>query len=107
MMKLNIMMKILFITLILLIISLASCKGPKEALKAPDYAKDTLVTKNMIDGSVFRLPSDTSKMIIVYNIIEQEDKKKRISDETIRASVGQFFSTISTIFALYLNDNKQ
>jgi hypothetical protein len=43
---------------------------------------------------------DSTKTIIVYNVIDKGDEKKGLSDETWRSFISQFFGTISTIFAL-------
>jgi hypothetical protein len=43
---------------------------------------------------------DSTKTIIVYNVVESDKGKKGLSDETWRSFIAQFFGTISTIFAL-------
>ena len=73
----------------------------------PRYVEDSVKSKNLIDANLLPHPTDSTKVVIVYNIIESEEEGRRISDETIRASIGQFFSTIATIFALYVNDQQQ
>ena len=45
-------------------------------------------------------PTDSTKQIIVYNVIESKGEKKLISDETIRLFIADLFGTVTTILTL-------
>jgi len=59
----------------------------------------TQVDGELIPNKQLATP-DSTKTIIVYNVVESDKGKKGLSDETWRSFIAQFFSTISTIFAL-------
>jgi len=77
----------------------------KVPQSVPNYTLDSNTRNELIKGGKMSLPSDSSRNIIVYNVIEKEDKKNRISDETIRFFVAQFFTTLTTILTIIAVEN--
>jgi len=91
-------------TIVALIVALfvfQSCSITKE-IKVPHYTNDSTKTKQLITHQPIPMPGDTTKNIIVYNVVEQEDDKKlRITDETIRLLIADFFGTITTVITVW------
>lgn len=56
--------------------------------------------KQMVDDAIVPLPQDSTKRIVVYNVVEKENKKAFISDETIRLFIADLFGTITTLVTL-------
>ena len=73
----------------------------KNRRSAPEYTNDTLIRDALITHEPIPLDVDTNKVIIVYNVVEQDKKKKVISDETIRLLIADFFGTITTIITVW------
>ena len=97
----RILKKIVILTLMLIV---TSCSMLHKQQTVPDYTSNDEVKKELVTSEPFSSPTDTTgKTIIVYNVVEREDTKKGLTDETWRALIAQFFSTVSTIFALEIN----
>jgi hypothetical protein len=95
------MKKILILFMIPLLVSCSTLEKisrhevNKEDLKKEEFTK---VGNEFIPNTQLATP-DSTKTIIVYNVIE-DDKEKGLSDETWRSFISQFFGAVSTIFAL-------
>lgn len=72
----------------------------------PSYTNDSTHTEQLVTHQPIPMPGDTTRNIIVYNVVENNDKKG-LSDETWRSFIAQFFSTISTIFAFIYGTNTE
>jgi hypothetical protein len=68
--------------------------------KIPAYTLDTDTRSELLQSDKMELPSDTTKTIIVYNVVE-DNKKSKISDETIRLLIADFFGTLTTVITLW------
>lgn len=68
--------------------------------QVPDYTNNAAVQNQMVEHQPMRLPADTTRQIVVYNVIEKDDKKLKITDETIRMFIGDLFGTITTILTI-------
>lgn len=55
----------------------------------------------MIAHEPIHLMSDSTRTIVVYNVIEKEDKRFKITDETIRLLIADFFGTITTVITVW------
>jgi hypothetical protein len=55
----------------------------------------------MVAHQPIPLGVDTTKTIIVYNVVEKENNKLKITDETIRLLIADFFGTITTIITVW------
>jgi hypothetical protein len=55
----------------------------------------------MVTHQPIPLGVDTTKTIIVYNVVEKENNKLKITDETIRLLIADFFGTITTIITVW------
>lgn len=80
---------------------MSSCTILKSRNNAPDYVNDTLKREAMITHEPIPLGVDSNKVIVVYNVVEKEEKKLKISDETIRLLIADFFGTIGTIITVW------
>ena len=76
-------------------------KIPKHT---PSYTADKAVKNKLMDSQDIPMPHDTTKTIIVYNVVEQH-KGSKITDETIRLFIADLFGTITTILTLKTLDN--
>lgn len=84
--------------------TLHSCKTVEELTHhekpVPSYTTEKAIENKLMGPQNIPLPADTSKTIIVYNVVEQERKKSLVSDETIRLLIADLFGTITTILTL-------
>jgi hypothetical protein len=55
----------------------------------------------MVTHQPIPLGNDSTKTVVVYNVVEKEDKKFKITDETIRLLIADFFGTITTIITVW------
>jgi len=94
-------MKPTLFTTILLAILLSSCNVLKNKNKAPNYIEDASKREVMLTSQPIPLGADSSKTLIVYNVVEQEEKKFKITDETIRLLIADFFGTLTTIITVW------
>ena len=90
------MRAILFIILILS----TSCAAKKE-LSVPKYTSSEAIAQGLVEAHEIPVPSDTTKVIVVYNVVEKDTKGTKISDETIRLFISDVFSTIVTILTIH------
>ena len=94
-------MKNLLFTLLSLLMLSCSSVSHIAAEKVIHDKKEgfTQVSGEMIPNTQIAQP-DSTKTIIVYNVIEPENKRSIISDETIRLFIADLFGTITTILTL-------
>ena len=88
------------LTLIIAMLLLSSCSILKPN-HIPEYTNDENKVEQMITHQPIQMPGDTTRNIIVYNVVEQEQKKTKLSDETLRMLIGDFFGTITTIITVW------
>ena len=77
---------------------MSSCSILTKSTKLPEYTEDST---GMITHEPIPLGVDSNKVIIVYNVVEKEDKKFKITDETIRLLIADFFGTLTTVITVW------
>jgi hypothetical protein len=100
-------MKTLYPVILVLSMALWSCSVTKKA-QNPEWTEEEKTRAQMVDYQPIPLRSDSSKTIIVYNVVEKEDPKKlKISDETVRMFIADLFGTLTTIITLRQIDSNE
>lgn len=89
------------VVVIILSVVISSCASLRKVPEAPEYVNDTTDRKALITNEVIPLPHDTSKTIIVYNVIEKDDNKFKLTDETVRLLIADFFGTLTTVITVW------
>lgn len=92
---------------VILIVVISSCNVLKPRDRMPKYVDDSTSTEQMIQHQTIPLVIDTTKTIIVYNVVEKDEHKLRITDETVRLLIADFFGTISTMITVWQLQNQQ
>ena len=92
---------------LILLLALSSCSviNIPNKKEVPAYTTEQALSEALIESHDIPMPKDTNKVIIVYNVVEKEQKNRLISDETIRLFVADLFGTVTTYLTIRQIDN--